>query len=645
MCQRCNGGCSSCKCTCKKRCINENCTCSVFISSDCVTSFTEDLPCSGILAGGTLNETIIALDAYICEKFGSVSAFFALVSVGTGAKVYKGVNNLGQKEIKSLVDSGLITITEQTNTVTIAVNETALSAFVKVNQLTYSAVNSGEGENIIATNTVVGNNTQFNVKSIKSDTLSITSTGTEISIEQPMSATIPALYVNSAYIPTYDDFISGNTKGEGTLAKPYTNTVLYASPVASPTITANTAIQNALDAYVGIGTRLSPELAGQQIIIQNSNSTYTFPGNFNYSFLNLKIEGNILSTTSGFLVDMDNASNFNPTTSTVKIEIIEGFTLEVVGAGFNNSGNSVSTTTYATGRVIEIKGDGELLSQTNNVNYYLFNSDPNGVINGTTGNNNDGSLCFLVSCNISSRLQGIVKVGGKSKIDFNDSIIRVGSIGVSVNPALKVFDITGGTIGFYNNQINFYGGSRQSVLYITSQNSFLPSVIGRGNTLQGESGVVFTKSTSGLVNFDWQDGKSINLSVNVLFASPNLWNIVFNNNNIEANVDFSVVDFNQTFGLSTLNLLGGYVVASLIMASSRKEAVDNGVDKYSLFINRKIVNAGSFVVGVEYKIASIGSTDYTAIGASANTVGLHFTASNVGSGSGQAYLDKLDIVT
>jgi hypothetical protein len=49
------------------------------------------------------------------------------------------------------------------------------------------------------------------------------------------------------------------------------------------------------------------------------------------------------------------------------------------------------------------------------------------------------------------------------------------------------------------------------------------------------------------------------------------------------------------------------------------------------------VTAGSFVVGVTYTIVSVGTTSFTAIGASSNTVGASFVATGVGSGSGTAY--------
>ena len=48
------------------------------------------------------------------------------------------------------------------------------------------------------------------------------------------------------------------------------------------------------------------------------------------------------------------------------------------------------------------------------------------------------------------------------------------------------------------------------------------------------------------------------------------------------------------------------------------------------------VTAGSFVTGVTYTIATVGSTNFTAIGASANTVGVSFVASGAGSGTGTA---------
>lgn len=51
-------------------------------------------------------------------------------------------------------------------------------------------------------------------------------------------------------------------------------------------------------------------------------------------------------------------------------------------------------------------------------------------------------------------------------------------------------------------------------------------------------------------------------------------------------------------------------------------------------------NAGSFETGVTYAIETVGTTDFTAIGASANTVGTVFTATGAGTGTGVANLTE-----
>ena len=50
----------------------------------------------------------------------------------------------------------------------------------------------------------------------------------------------------------------------------------------------------------------------------------------------------------------------------------------------------------------------------------------------------------------------------------------------------------------------------------------------------------------------------------------------------------------------------------------------------------EFVNAGQFIIGVTYMIETVGTTDFTAIGASSNTVGVIFTATGLGSGTGIA---------
>ena len=50
--------------------------------------------------------------------------------------------------------------------------------------------------------------------------------------------------------------------------------------------------------------------------------------------------------------------------------------------------------------------------------------------------------------------------------------------------------------------------------------------------------------------------------------------------------------------------------------------------------------AGSFIVGKTYQITTIGTTNFTAIGASSNTVGTYFTATGVGTGTGTGQFSR-----
>ena len=52
------------------------------------------------------------------------------------------------------------------------------------------------------------------------------------------------------------------------------------------------------------------------------------------------------------------------------------------------------------------------------------------------------------------------------------------------------------------------------------------------------------------------------------------------------------------------------------------------------------VSAGSFVVGKIYRIAFVGTTNFTLIGATNNTIGTHFIATGVGTGTGTAELSQ-----
>ena len=78
--------------------------------------------------------------------------------------------------------------------------------------------------------------------------------------------------------------------------------------------------------------------------------------------------------------------------------------------------------------------------------------------------------------------------------------------------------------------------------------------------------------------------------------------------------------------------LGGNITALVLNREYQVQTVTSN----NAFTITASATAGGFVVGVKYTILTIGTTDFTAIGAASNTVGVVFTATGVGSGTGTA---------
>lgn len=142
---------------------------------------------------------------------------------------------------------------------------------------------------------------------------------------------------------------------------------------------------------------------------------------------------------------------------------------------------------------------------------------------------------------------------------------------------------------------------------------------------------------------------------NITWSYP----LVLNN---DANVGMGVTSLEAWQSAYSALQLGGN---SALFANTSK-AVDNGLritqnafldsadwkyfltDEASMYLQRlgehtfrvaaagSTITAGSFVTSTEYRIETIGTTDFTAIGAASNTVGVIFTATGAGSGTGTA---------
>lgn len=226
-------------------CIELNCACPILIKSDCVNNVTVDMPYTGILKGKTLNEWILALDAFLNAKFLALQAYFTLKNVGVGlGKIYKGVSIIGEKEIKSIKAGNLVVITNLPDEVEVAVDNTALTNFVNGLEKTSSISNLGivgakvyneapivlgnntdykvrrivttnsglSGESILKTEIENINDITISAKKINSNDFVITSTADTININAPITFQGLGYYVNGNYT---------GIEELGTMSKPF----------------------------------------------------------------------------------------------------------------------------------------------------------------------------------------------------------------------------------------------------------------------------------------------------------------------------------------------------------------------------------------------------------------------------------------
>lgn len=100
-------------------------------------------------------------------------------------------------------------------------------------------------------------------------------------------------------------------------------------------------------------------------------------------------------------------------------------------------------------------------------------------------------------------------------------------------------------------------------------------------------------------------------------------------------VDFDNNDFRPA------SFTSPQVEAGMYLFGAEFDLADNFRPNYTGPLYGTSVAAGSFVTGLVYTIEAVGTTDFTAIGASANTVGVKFKATGAGSGDGTAILDAV----
>lgn len=658
MCQNCNqNNCNGCtqEVTICNQCPPETCDCPILgLSTDCSTYTADDIECNSVVVvpkNTILSDALNQIVSWSCTKFDELANYLRLRNVGTGVEIYAGDNLIGEKKIRTLIDSGLINIVQGTDDITISVDEATLNTFIEANQKTYSATNIGAGAQVYKDATVVGDNTQLNLRKINtsnsgtgaeilktelentndisiigrtlvSTSLNIIEGLDEVSIEIPAVSEIPALIVNSAY--TGDEEL-------GTASKPFKT------------------IQNALDAYVGTGGRgtildaVNPELLGSTIEVYKGTGTYNFIGDFDYKDLNIIIkEGAVISSepTSGWLMDFSLfgiAVIHNPI-----INIEEGGYLYCNQNGFNlEGGNFLAGTNLR--KSLRILGNtvstGIVLTGTLE-SYILFQVDENNLeyVN--------GGYPHLEISSFIATTRGrmfVLKGNGNVVCDANPIYILTDTTVTITN--------THPIIELHNNSIlrlkksSVFLNKTPLITYTQFVSMYNAATLECIDTIFLGDSVYFAYNNSvantAIVKLD---SCKMYIVTTTSFAGTvsGVWNtLVLTNNNMPS----TDIDTTTTVIVpSAINTIGGNLIETLNTHVSKAAAVTAGLPTGAKFINKVDVTAGSFVVGLEYKILTIGTTDFTLIGASANTVGLYFTASGAGTGDGTASLIRVDIV-
>lgn len=200
-------------------------------------------------------------------------------------------------------------------------------------------------------------------------------------------------------------------------------------------------------------------------------------------------------------------------------------------------------------------------------------------------------------------------VGGEFGIIFLEkAIVRMSYIG---SPLIFQFDTISRNVGcIEGNSIAQYGGTA----YFLSDDGFYAT---NGQTLTGIGAEKVDRYF--FANANIGDIDSISAAVD---PERNL--VIWNYTNVSGGRSLLIYNF-ETQKWCEADTDVNYL-STLATSGTTLDGLDAAYN----------VTAGSFVVGKQYTIRSVGSTSFTSIGAVANTVGVLFTATGVGSGTGVA---------
>lgn len=563
------------KCNEYNPCKQKSCGCPVKdLYSNCVNVGLGVLPCSGINADDTLDNVLLGLEQFICDKVDSVTNFLQITNIGTGSEIYAGDNVMGAKQLRTLTSTdGSVNITENEDVIDFNVTIPEAGGLISVgtgNPIYVGQDGDDEAQiaSILDTSTdhtpiYTGyENGNHKIAGLTSDSLSIEQDGDgNIQIENPPAFTndgIPRFIVNNLY--TGDEEL-------GTVSKPFKT------------------IQNAIDAFVGTGNAEAPQFQNGIIIIQKGN-IYNFSGTFNYRNINIILEeGAKVYSNPGlgnFLMDYDTLDGNIDSISTITLR--ESSELRVLQKGFKNRGSNDVTETGR--KIININGSGLLRGEgPYDETFSLIEDNYENLPD--YGNNGPNSQFNITDIEIRSR-QPVWRLGNGASVVMNNVIIRFNNVGGGAQ--FRFFNQIGGHIYLNNSEVVTEGNllERQFVIEILDSTTIPPFFYMRDNVFQTNSNITIFME---LIN---ESATNSEMSPEVqgyhnktrfstysrvfedYFTVPiNIKSVSFRGNIFETGVlqnTVGKIDFTQGNSFSALNQIGENIVENLRSFTDRAAA-------------------------------------------------------------------------
>ena len=277
------------------------------LSTDCSVFTGDSIECDSVVVvakNTILSDALANIVSWSCTKFSAVENFFRIINTGNGVNIFSGVSLLGEKKLRRLkstngsviitqgtddidfsVPAGVIPdgtetkIVNGTNTTVVGTGTTPTPYQINALNSTYSNSNLGTGAQIYKDSIIVGSNTQFNLRKIKSSnsSVNIVEGADEIDI------TVVAGIVPDGSETKVTAGTNISVTGAGTIATPYvinstdTNTTYSAGTAISLVGTTfnNTAPDQTVTLTQGGATTITGTYPNFTISSTDTNTTYS----------------------------------------------------------------------------------------------------------------------------------------------------------------------------------------------------------------------------------------------------------------------------------------------------------------------------------------------------------------------------------